>query len=110
MVLLLLFGAQALSAQGDPQPLNVFNGQIPQADRIFFVAVDGDNSNSGTQEQPWATLNYAVGQVSRGDVIVMRGGCIRSGRNARSNARSGAGRPTGRMAALLHRRTPVHSL
>jgi hypothetical protein len=75
VALAVLLGAPFAFAQGEePEPLNVFNGEIPQAERIYFVATDGDNAGAGTKEDPWATLPYAVSQVRRGDVIVMRGG------------------------------------
>jgi hypothetical protein len=61
------------AAENDPG-LNVYYGEIPEGDRILFVAPDGDNENEGTEEHPWATLDYAVSQVQQGDVIVLRGG------------------------------------
>ncbi|TCO05428.1 right-handed parallel beta-helix repeat-containing protein [Natronoflexus pectinivorans] len=69
--------------------LNVFNGEIPQGDRVFYVAVDGDNGNNGTKESPFATLNYAVGRVSAGDVIVVRGGVYEHSDIIRMNSPNG---------------------
>ena len=60
--------------QEEPAPLNVYYGEIPDGERTFFVAPDGDDAAAGTEEEPWATLDHAVEQVQRGDVIVMRGG------------------------------------
>jgi hypothetical protein len=75
VALAVLLGAPFTWAQGEePEPLNVFNGEIPQAERIYFVAPDGDNAGAGTEEDPWATLPHAVSRVQQGDVIVMRGG------------------------------------
>jgi hypothetical protein len=73
-VLLFLFIINLSPAQDEPIPLNVFYGDIPEGNRILFVAPDGDNDSLGTEEEPWATLDYAVSQVQQGDVIVLRGG------------------------------------
>jgi hypothetical protein len=54
--------------------LNVYYGEIPDGGRILFIAPDGNNDNPGTEEEPWATLDFAVSQVQQGDVIVLRGG------------------------------------
>lgn len=71
--LLFLIVVPAFGQDGE-EPLNVYYGEIPEGDRTFFVAPGGDNGNSGTETEPWASLDYAVTQVARGDVIVMRGG------------------------------------
>lgn len=37
---------------------------------LYWVDGDnGDNGNPGTEAEPWATVNYAVGQVSAGDTV-----------------------------------------
>jgi hypothetical protein len=59
--------------QEDPG-LNVYNGPIPDGDRILFIATDGDDENPGTEAEPWATLHHAIEQVQQGDVLVVRGG------------------------------------
>ncbi len=72
---ILIFGLLGLAIAADDDPgLNVYYGEIPEGDRILFVAPDGDNDNPGTEEEPWATLDYAVSQVQQNDVIVLRGG------------------------------------
>lgn len=48
--------------------------EIPVGLRTFYVSTTGSNSNSGTLEQPFATLNHAVSNSQAGDVIVIRGG------------------------------------
>jgi hypothetical protein len=73
-VVLFLFIVLPSPAQDEPIPLNVFYGEIPDGDRILYVAPDGDNDSLGTEEEPWATLDYAVSQAQQGDVIVLRGG------------------------------------
>ena len=70
-VLLLCIGILPVAAQDS---LNVYYGEIPEGDNTFFVAPGGDDLNAGTEEEPFATLDHAVSQVQRGDVIVMRGG------------------------------------
>lgn len=62
------------SALADEPGLNVYHGEIPEGNRVFYIAPDGDNSNPGTKEEPWATLDYAETQAQAGDVFVMRGG------------------------------------
>jgi len=34
-------------------------------DKIFYVAITGDNANDGTLESPWANIQYAVDYVAR---------------------------------------------
>ncbi|MDZ7296261.1 MAG: right-handed parallel beta-helix repeat-containing protein [candidate division KSB1 bacterium] len=72
LCLLLLWGFSV--AQEPPVPLNVYWGEIPRGDRVFYVAPEGNNNNPGTEELPWASLEYAVNQARPGDVFVMRGG------------------------------------
>ena len=48
------------------------NGILPA--NTWFVAVDGDDSNSGTIEDPFGTFNHAIGLVEAGDTIFARGG------------------------------------
>lgn len=73
LLLLLLLGAGPVLAQA-PDSLNVYYGPIPEGANTYFVAPGGDDAAAGTEEAPWATLEHAVTQVQRGDVVVMRGG------------------------------------
>ena len=41
---------------------------------IYFVSTAGNNEYSGTMEQPWLTLEYAVNKLSSGDILYIRGG------------------------------------
>ena len=75
--------------QEDGPPLNVYHGEIPAGDRTFYVATDGDNANPGTEELPWATVDYAVDQVELGDVIVVRGGVYEHDDTVRIEGSSG---------------------
>ena len=74
LVILLFLSSLPAFGQNEEAPLNVYNGEIPPGSHTFFIAPDGDNLAAGTETEPWATLDHAVSQVARGDVIVMRGG------------------------------------
>lgn len=41
---------------------------------IYYVATDGDDSQEGTLDHPWATLTYAAETVSAGDTVYIKGG------------------------------------
>ncbi len=40
----------------------------------YYVSPTGNNSNSGTAENPWATPGYASRQIGAGDVLIIKGG------------------------------------
>ena len=40
----------------------------------YYVATTGSDGNPGTEAQPWGTVNYAVQQLTAGDVLMVRGG------------------------------------
>lgn len=40
----------------------------------FYVATTGSNSNAGSEQAPWRTVQYAVDHVEAGDTILVRGG------------------------------------
>jgi len=40
----------------------------------YLDAVNGDDSNPGTEVQPWKTVSYAMATVSSGDTVIMSGG------------------------------------
>ncbi len=42
--------------------------------RIYYVAVDGNDNNSGIKEQPLATIQKAQSLVQPGDTVYLRGG------------------------------------
>lgn len=48
------------------------DGDVPAT--AFYVATDGDNANPGTLAQPWRTLAYAIGRLTAGQTLVVRGG------------------------------------
>jgi hypothetical protein len=74
LAVILALSAFPALAQVEPEPLNVFHGTIPQAENVYFVSLDGDNANPGTEAAPFRTLQHAISQVRRGEVIVVRGG------------------------------------
>ncbi|MDN3669628.1 DUF4990 domain-containing protein [Echinicola jeungdonensis] len=42
--------------------------------KTYFIAIDGDDSNSGTKTSPFATLKKAHSIASAGDSVLIRGG------------------------------------
>lgn len=49
-------------------------GNISMSARTYFVAVNGNDLNSGTIESPFATLSHAQTLVEAGDTVYIRGG------------------------------------
>jgi len=41
---------------------------------VHYVAPNGDDSNPGTEDRPWKSIQYAVDHVNPGDSIAVRGG------------------------------------
>jgi hypothetical protein len=54
--------------------LFILFGACPAYCSTYFVATDGSDSNSGTIESPFKTINKAVTLVVAGDTIYLRGG------------------------------------
>lgn len=52
---------------------------VPTHERgtVYYVATDGDDSNSGTLENPFRTISKAAGIMQAGDECVIRGGIYR---------------------------------
>ncbi len=63
-VLILLCAVSLACSNGSPAP----------AGRVFYVSPDGDNSNPGSREQPWATPGYGSRQLAPGDTLIILGG------------------------------------
>lgn len=40
----------------------------------YYVAVSGNNNNTGTKEQPWKTIQFAVDNVVPGDTVLVESG------------------------------------
>ena len=47
-------------------------GRCPAA--TYYVALDGDNSNPGTESRPWRTVNYGCRRVKAGDTLIIKPG------------------------------------
>jgi hypothetical protein len=70
--LILSWGCGMADGAGtDPAPV----GERPQLNgTAYYVAVDGKDTNPGTLEAPWATLQHAAQRVKPGDIVYLRGG------------------------------------
>ena len=47
---------------------------LAQTANIYYVATTGSNLNSGTQSQPWLTIQYAANTVVAGDTVIVKSG------------------------------------
>ncbi len=47
------------------------------AQRVIYVAPDGNDGGLGTKEQPWASPQKAAAEAAAGDTVVLRGGTYR---------------------------------
>ncbi len=56
--------------------LLIFLSTTPILANTYYVASapNGDNSNDGSIQYPWATFEYALGQLSPGDILRLREG------------------------------------
>lgn len=55
----------------------------------YYVATTGDNGDAGSLAAPWATLQYAVNQLSAGDTLYVRGGTYTTGFEIETDGTSG---------------------
>jgi parallel beta-helix repeat protein len=46
---------------------------------IYYVSPTGSDGNSGSQNNPWATVEYAARKAKPGDTILVRGGTYQEG-------------------------------
>lgn len=46
----------------------------PQTGDVYYVSTSGRDSNDGSIDSPWATLDHAIEVARAGDTIMMRGG------------------------------------
>ncbi len=46
----------------------------PQTGDVYYVSTSGRDSNDGSFDSPWASLNHAIEVAGAGDTIMMRGG------------------------------------
>ena len=47
---------------------------MAQSGGTYYVSPQGDNSSSGSESNPWRTLEHAVARLGPGDVLLVRGG------------------------------------
>ncbi|MFC5740151.1 right-handed parallel beta-helix repeat-containing protein [Dyella tabacisoli] len=47
---------------------------VPLTGHVYYVATNGLNSNPGTQDAPWLTVQRAANSVVPGDTVYVRGG------------------------------------
>lgn len=57
----------------------------------YYVATNGNNCNSGTLAAPWRTIQYALDQVSAGDVVFVRGGVYNEAVSVNVSGSAGGG-------------------
>jgi hypothetical protein len=50
------------------------SGTAREQTMAYYVSPNGNDNNSGTLDSPWQTLGHALGQLSPGDVLNLRGG------------------------------------
>lgn len=43
----------------------------------FFIAINGDDNNDGSQQFPWKTLGHGFAQINAGDTLTLREGIYR---------------------------------
>ncbi|NOK61871.1 MAG: hypothetical protein GFH27_549281n7 [Chloroflexi bacterium AL-W] len=63
----------------DDTSISVKNTDYPVSADAYFVAPNGDDTNPGTKEAPWATPKKAVSAAPAGATIVLREGTYRGG-------------------------------
>lgn len=55
--------------------LKAQTSQTTEADKnLYYVATTGNDSNPGTKEEPWATIQKAAKTLKPGDTVYIRGG------------------------------------
>ena len=52
-------------------------GNTDKAETTFYVALNGSDSNPGTFDKPWATVNHAAEVLKAGQTVYIRGGTYR---------------------------------
>ena len=68
-----VFQTQVLQAQPTDQS-RIFIPLIMRSDNGFYVATNGSDSNPGTLNAPWRTLQHAIGVAPSGATIYVRAG------------------------------------
>ncbi len=54
--------------------LSIFISTIAFSQSNFYVAKNGNNSNNGSLNSPWKTIQYGINQLSAGDILYIKAG------------------------------------
>ena len=65
------------SAASASASLTLSTNAVPPADGVYFVSNDGSDSNPGSFQAPFRTIQHAIDVVKPGDVVSIRGGSYR---------------------------------
>ena len=86
-----LFGKPVLTAQGPkptptpvpaavptptpvPTPVPTPTSAPAATGNVFYIAINGDNNNAGTEAKPWRNLNHAVYAMRAGETVLVKNG------------------------------------
>lgn len=61
---------------------------VPAGAATFFISTTGNDSNAGTQSQPWRTLQKAANTMSAGDIVRVQNGTYAGFQQTRSGSAS----------------------
>ncbi|HEY9635750.1 MAG TPA: right-handed parallel beta-helix repeat-containing protein [Coleofasciculaceae cyanobacterium] len=53
------------------------HGNVDKPETNFYVALNGSDSNPGTFDKPWVTINHAADVLKAGETVYIRGGTYR---------------------------------
>jgi len=67
------------SLPGEEQDIAIPSSPSVNLNCSFFVAQNGDDSNSGSEDQPWRTFHKAAEAANPGDTVCFRGGTYATG-------------------------------
>lgn len=69
----------------------VANANVTSGGRYLYVSMTGSNTNPGTKQQPFGTLQYAANKAKPGDTVEVRGGtyCQRLAITISGNSKAG---------------------
>ena len=59
-------------------------GNTGKAEMTYYVALNGSDSNPGSFDKPWSTINHAAEVLKGGDTVYIRGGTYRISQQIRT--------------------------
>jgi len=62
---------------------------VARAAQTYYVATNGNDSNPGTQDRPWRTIQKAANSVQAGDTVYVRGGTYNESVHFKRSGQSG---------------------